>query len=193
MFIDLRKRGGRQRERKRNIDVREKYQLVASQMRTAPPRLTTHPPATKEVYALTSDAACNLFGVWDRATLQPMEPPNQDNNLFFRKNKQPWLVWLSGLSAWLRTKGLPVPLPVRAHAWVAARSPAGGVWEATTHWCFSPCLPPCFPLCLKTNKLNLKKKKKEETLTWSLLLISWTCYLFFSVFIFLGFYFIKFL
>ena len=152
MFIDLRKRGGRQRERKRNIDVREKYQLVASQMRTAPPSLTTHPPATKEVYALTSDAACNLFGVWDRATLQPMEPPNQDNNLFFRKNKQPWLVWLSGLSARLRTKGLPVPFPVRTHAWVAARSPAGGVWDATTHWCFSPCLPPCFPLSLKTNK-----------------------------------------
>ena len=35
-----------------------------------------------------------------------------------------WLVWLSGLSASLRTKGSLVQFPVRAHAWVA---------EATTH------------------------------------------------------------
>ena len=32
---------------------------------------------------------------------------------------QPWLVWLSGLSARLRTKGSLVRFPVRAHAWVA--------------------------------------------------------------------------
>ena len=33
-----------------------------------------------------------------------------------------------------------------------ARSPVGGVWEATTHWCFSPSLPPSLPLSLKINK-----------------------------------------
>ena len=31
---------------------------------------------------------------------------------------QPWLVWLSGLSAGLQTKGSMVQFPVRAHAWV---------------------------------------------------------------------------
>ena len=41
-----------------------------------------------------------------------------------------------------------------------ARSPAGGVWEATTHWCFSPSLSPFFPFSLKINKYYLYKKKK---------------------------------
>ena len=31
----------------------------------------------------------------------------------------PWLLWLSGLSTGLQTKGLQVQFPVRAHAWVA--------------------------------------------------------------------------
>ena len=62
---------------------------------------------------------------------------------------EPWLVWFSGLSASLWTKGLPVQFPVRAHAWLWARSPDGGVWEATTHWCFSPSLP--LPLKINTS------------------------------------------
>ena len=45
------------------------------------------------------------------------------------KNKtpenEPRLVWLSGLSASLQTKGLPVRLPVRACAWVAGQVPSG--------------------------------------------------------------------
>ena len=53
---------------------------------------------------------------------------------------QLWPVWLSGLSAGLRTKGLQ------------ARSPVGGVQEATTHWCFFPSLSPSLPLSLKINK-----------------------------------------
>ena len=43
----------------------------------------------------------------------------------------PWLVWLSGLSAGLGTKGSLVRFPVWAHACV--RYPAGGTQEATTH------------------------------------------------------------
>ena len=35
------------------------------------------------------------------------------------KGHKPWLVWLSGLSAGMQTKGLSVRFPVRAHAWVA--------------------------------------------------------------------------
>ena len=37
-----------------------------------------------------------------------------------------WLVWLSGLSAGLRTKESPVWFPVRAHAWVAGQVPSRG-------------------------------------------------------------------
>ena len=46
---------------------------------------------------------------------------------------QPWLVWLSGLSASLRTKGSLVQFPVRAYAWVAGQVPVGGMRKATTH------------------------------------------------------------
>ena len=40
--------------------------------------------------------------------------------------KDPWLVWLGGLSAGLRTKRSLVRFPVRAHAWVAGQVPS---WE----------------------------------------------------------------
>ena len=63
----------------------------------------------------------------------------------------PWLVWLSGLRTNLRTKRLPVRFPVRAHAWLQARSPVGGVQKAVDGWCFSPCLPPS----LKISKIFL--------------------------------------
>ena len=41
--------------------------------------------------------------------------------------KQPWLVWLSGLSTSLRTKGSPVQFPVGTPAWVMGQVPW---WEA---------------------------------------------------------------
>ena len=40
--------------------------------------------------------------------------------------KLPWLVWLSGLSAGLQTKGSLVQFPVRARAWVAGQVPSKG-------------------------------------------------------------------
>ena len=43
-----------------------------------------------------------------------------------KKEKEPWLVWLSGLSASLQTKGLQVLFPVRAHAWVVGQVPSRG-------------------------------------------------------------------
>ena len=39
---------------------------------------------------------------------------------------QHWLVWLSGLSAGMHTKGSWVQFPVRAHAWVAGQVPSMG-------------------------------------------------------------------
>ena len=68
-----------------------------------------------------------------------------------------WLVWLSGLHASLGTKGSLVWVPVRACAWVAARSPVGGAREAAVHWCFSPYLSPFLLLSLRINKI-LKKE-----------------------------------
>ena len=54
--------------------------------------------------------------------------------LSFNSCNQPWLVWLSGLSTGLRTKGSPVQFLVRAHAWVVVPAASGGdVREATTH------------------------------------------------------------
>ena len=37
------------------------------------------------------------------------------------KENQPWLVWLSGLSARLKTNGSLVQFPVRAPSWVAGQ------------------------------------------------------------------------
>ena len=41
----------------------------------------------------------------------------------------PWLVWLSGLSAGLQTKGSLDRFPVRAHAWAAGQVPSRGCWR----------------------------------------------------------------
>ena len=42
------------------------------------------------------------------------------------KNIQPWLVWLSELSASLRTEGSGVGFPIRAHTCVAGQVPSRG-------------------------------------------------------------------
>ena len=49
-----------------------------------------------------------------------------------KKTFEPGLVWLSGFSASLRTRGWLVQFPVRAPAWVVGWFPVGGVREATT-------------------------------------------------------------
>ena len=57
--------------------------------------------------------------------------------LFFLKRAvflQPKLVWLSGLSTGLQTKGSLIRFPVRAQSGLWAKSPVGSVWETTTHW-----------------------------------------------------------
>ena len=89
----------------------------------------------------------------------------------------PWLVWLSGLSAGLRTKGSLVRFPVRAHAWVAGKVPSRGRVRSNHKLMF---LSPSFPSPLSKNKLNFKKiegderkgcflykkKKKKENAKW---------------------------
>ena len=70
---------------------------------------------------------------------------------------QPWLVWLSGLSTSLRTKGSLVRFPIRAHAWVADQVPSRGRMRGN-HTLMILSLSPSLPLSLKINKI-LKKKK----------------------------------
>ena len=43
-----------------------------------------------------------------------------------KSTKLPWVVWLSRLSASLRTKGSLVRFPIRAHAWIAGQVPSWG-------------------------------------------------------------------
>ena len=70
-------------------------------------------------------------------------------------------MWLSGLSAGLKTKGSHVRFPVRAHAWVVGQVPSRGrAREATTHGWFSPSLPP-IPF-LKINKILNKNNYQEH-------------------------------
>ena len=58
--------------------------------------------------------------------------------------------WIECWSVNQRVAGL---IPSLGHMpELQARSPVGGTWEATTHWCFSPSLSPSLPFYLKVNK-----------------------------------------
>ena len=78
--------------------------------------------------------------------------------LFKNMNILPWLVWLSGLSAGLRTKGLPVRFPVRAHAWVVGQLLSRRCVRGNHTLRFLSSLP---SLTLKISKKNVLKKKNE--------------------------------
>ena len=72
-----------------------------------------------------------------------------------------WLVWLSGLSAGLQSKGSLVRFPVRAHTWVAGQVPGRGHARGN-HTLMSLSLSfSLSPLCLKINKI-LKKIERER-------------------------------
>ena len=61
-----------------------------------------------------------------------------------KSNSLLWLVWLSGLSAGLRTKGSLVQFPVRTHAWVWGQVPSRGRTRGNQTLMFlslSPSLP----------------------------------------------------
>ena len=56
-----------------------------------------------------------------------------------------------------------------------ARSPVGGVQEATTHWCFSPFLSPSLPLSLKINKIFKIYKNKVVRMYKALKMVPGIC------------------
>ena len=69
-----------------------------------------------------------------------------------KKKKEPWLVWLSGLSVGLQTKGSPVQFPVRAQAWAAGQVSSRGCLRGNhTPMFFFPLFFSPFP-SLKINK-----------------------------------------
>ena len=82
---------------------------------------------TTYVFALTGDPTHNSLVY--RKTLQLIETPGQGKNRALYKcvfKHEPWLVWLSGLSASLGTKESLVRFPVMAYAWVVGQVPT---WE----------------------------------------------------------------
>ena len=76
------------------------------------------------------------------------------------KSLRPWLVWLYGWMPDWEPKGRQFDSQSGHMPGLRARSPLGGAWEATTHWCFSPSLSPSLPLSLKINKIFKKERKK---------------------------------
>ena len=64
----------------------------------------------------------------------------------------PWLVWLTGLSAGLQTKGSLVESQSGHMPGLRARSPVQGTWEVTTYWCFSSSPSPSLPLSIKISR-----------------------------------------
>ena len=74
---------------------------------------------------------------------------------YSKLNDEPWLVWLSGLSAGLRTKASPVHSQ-SGHVPVLLARPPVGVREWQPHidvsFSPSPSLSPSLPLSVKINK-----------------------------------------
>ena len=71
-----------------------------------------------------------------------------------------WLVWLSGLSASLRTKGSPVQFLIRAHTWVAGQVSSRGHGRGN-HTLMFLSFPFSLSSPLSKNKQNLFKKRKS--------------------------------
>ena len=76
------------------------------------------------------------------------------------KRKVPWLVWLSGLSAGLHTKGSQIQVPGRDHGWVVGQVPGWGHVRGNHALMF---LSLSFsPLSLKIGKIFEKRKRERE-------------------------------
>ena len=72
-----------------------------------------------------------------------------------------WLVWLSGLSTGVQTKGSLVRFPVRAHAWVAGQVCSRGHARGN-HTLMFLSLSFSLPSPVSKNKSNLKKKLSPQ-------------------------------
>ena len=80
------------------------------------------------------------------------------NSYQWKLLKVPRLVWLSGLSTGLHTKGSLVRFPVRAHAWVVGQVPSGGRARGNHTITFLS------SFSLPSTLSKTKKRKKERKL-----------------------------
>ena len=81
------------------------------------------PPLWPEEFGLKWSLNCpHTANVWSLCRIYKM----QNTQEVKQWSVLPWLVWLSGLSTSLRTKGSQVRFPVRTHAWLQTRFPVGG-------------------------------------------------------------------
>ena len=87
-------------------------------------------------------------------------PVAMSNKIYIRNPFLPWLVWLSGLSSSLWTKGSPGQFPVRAYVLIAGQVPSREHTRGN-HSMMFPSLSFSFPspLSKKINKWNLFLKK----------------------------------
>ena len=139
---------GRQKERERNINVWLHL--------TCPP---TGDLACKPGMCPERDSNQQPFSL--QASTQSTEPhqPGQENQYSLKSNIHIYLLWLSGLSAGLQTRGSRVRFPVRAHAWVVGQVPNGQCLRGNHTLMFlslSFILPSISPKINKqTNKSNI--------------------------------------
>ena len=77
--------------------------------------------------------------------------------IYIKSKSEPWLAWLSGLSAGLQTKGHQFNSQSGDMPGLWARSPVGGARERQPHIDVS--LPFSLPSSLSKNKYFFKKKK----------------------------------
>ena len=101
------------------------HQTLVSSHLTSPPPLPSVPSPKGSWWQSPGFWTRFCSGFCSGAEEQGSQAPGILN---FLKEIQPWLVWLSGLSAHLQTKWSPVWFSVRAHTWVAGqvRSPVQG-------------------------------------------------------------------
>ena len=95
--------------------------------------LSQQPEMTKTVWTNGSSPFYDLINTTN--LMETDDTLKRDNLQIIKyraiyKGREPWLVWLSGLSTGLRTKRLLVRFPARAsaraHAWVASQVPSRG-------------------------------------------------------------------
>ena len=83
---------------------------------------------------------------------------------------KPWLVWLSGLGAGLRSKRLPVQFPVRARAWVVGQVPSWGCTRGNRSISYTLMfLPLAFslPSPLSKNQIFKNQFKMVKSMLWT--------------------------
>ena len=99
--------------------------------------------------------------------------------VLFKKSFLTWLVWLSGLSISLRTKGSSVRFPVQGTCLLCRPGPQQGACNRQPHVDVS--LPLSLPSPLKINKIFKKSHSHQNTNFLFFTVKLWNCVLYFSI------------